>query len=593
MVVQSDRATDPAAIAVEYAYQFVDELVVNRVTQAVMCPGSRSTPLTMAFALHPAVRLWRHVDERSAAYFALGMAKMLRAPTALVCTSGTAAANFYPAIIEAQHSHDPLIVLTADRSPDLRGVGSLQTIDQIKLYGNHVKWFAEMPLPQPEEAARSYVRGMAREAVVTAVAEPPGPVHINFPFTEPLVPESSYALPQSVVSPPGHLPSPRKRVVDPDVVARLAREISSHPRGLIICGPQQDPAFPAAIASLAGSAGYPILADPLSQLRAGDHDRSMVIDNYDLLLRSGPAVAAAQPDVVLRFGMTPTSKPLLAYLQTYQQATQVSITTEGMPNDPLKVVTETIEADAAVLARELAAAISKPFPSDTWTDLWLGMSRRARVVTKAALTADGLSEPKVFEQLGTLVPAEAILFVGNSMPIRDLDGFFPSRSEPLRIVANRGVNGIDGVVSTALGAAAAARRRVVLAIGDLSFYHDLNGLLAAKLHAIDATIILLNNDGGGIFHFLPQANHADSLETYFVVPTGLDFCPGVEMYGGYMSRPTSADEFKRCLMDSYERHGLTVIEVRTDREQNAQLHRSIWDSVVDALDADLRDPSRA
>lgn len=582
---------DRAQAALDYASHFVDELTARGVSNCVICPGSRSTPLTLSVAGQSAIKPWMQVDERSAAFFALGIAKGLREPVALICTSGTAAANFLPAVVEAHQSGVPLLVLTADRPPELRDTGALQAIDQSNLYGVYAKWFFEMALSDETVDSRRLAHWVAREAVDRAQTAPAGPVHINFPFREPLVPLASISerrRPPKV----GERTLHTRRTLPPEEVSHLAAQLKSAERGLIVCGPQDDPALASSVSALAGALGFPILADPLSQLRGSvpfeDERRShppVVIANYDLFLRDTEQRRRLEPDIVLRFGLTPTSKALTTFLSSARRGRQISIVPIGLPNDPARSTSETIDADPAWLTVALVKSITDG-SNDTsaWLEEWHRVSRTTSVTVDAHLAAiDQLSEPKVFSLLAGCVPSNSLLFVGNSMPVRDLDGFFPVRRDPVRILGNRGVNGIDGIVSTALGAAAGSGRRVVLVIGDLSFYHDMNGLLAAKLHRIDATIVLLNNDGGGIFHFLPQAQHPKTLEPYFSVPIGLDYRQAVEMYGGRFRRPTGWDELRHDLVDSWTVPGLTVIEVRTERDSNVTQHRIIWDAVAEAL----------
>jgi 2-succinyl-5-enolpyruvyl-6-hydroxy-3-cyclohexene-1-carboxylate synthase len=584
LVAQSDSSPDPAAASLEYTSSFVDRLSTLGVQHACICPGSRSTPLTLAFVGHSSIRTWMHIDERSAGYFALGMAKSLRSPVALVCTSGTAAANFMPAVVEARHSCVPLLVCTADRPPELRDTGALQSIDQLKLYGSFVKWFAEMATPDESPATLRYAESVATHAVRAAMGTPSGPVHLNFPFREPLVPKQQRPK-QALLSRNPTPISTSTHQLNQIEIAHLADRLRASHRGLIVCGPQDQESFTESMSALAEATGFPIAADPLSQLRCGFPTPTRVIDHYDIFLRSADARRILAPDLVLRFGMTPTSKALLTFLSALPDAYQVSVTSNGISNDPTRVVDEVNGADAPHFGSVLASLVGSGHGEKSkWLELW----QRADDTVRSAISArfsepSGLSEPLVSQTLSEIVPPNALLYVGNSMPVRDLDGFFPSRSAPLRIMANRGVNGIDGVVSSALGAGAALNQRVVLVIGDLSFYHDLNGLLATKLHKLDATIILLNNNGGGIFSFLPQAMHTDTFEPNFAVPTCLDFEPAVAMYGGTFQRLQTVDELRDAVATAAETPGLSVLEIFTDRTQNVRDHEAVWNEASASL----------
>lgn len=566
----------------------VDELVRAGVQHFCVAPGSRSTPLALTIARQPGARLWMHIDERSAGFFALGMAKVLRAPVALVCTSGTAAANFLPAVVEAFYARIPLIVLTADRPHELRDVGAPQTIDQIDLFGKHAKWFVDLAEPDAAPELLRYVRTVAGRAVATALRGPAGPVHLNCPFREPLLPNPALSA-QATAARPAGAPYVRVnaglRAPSAETVAQLAALAAGTERGLIICGAQDDPALAGPMTQLAAALGFPILADPLSGLRCGPHDHALIIDSYDAFLRDSAFVEQYAPELVLRCGAMPVAKPLLLYLQRHSSARQVLIDGDGGWNEPTLLASEVIHADARLLCDALVGVIDAP-PQRTggWARSW----QSAQAATRAAIDAHmrdipGLFEGKVFAELRDLLPEGALLYAGNSMPIRDLDTFFAGSERAVRLLGNRGANGIDGVISSALGAAAAAPGPTVLVIGDLSFYHDSNGLLAAKLHQLNATIVLLNNNGGGIFSFLPQANEPEHFETLFGTPTDLDFAPFAQLYGARYTRVTGWGDFRGAVGASIHASGLHIVEVPTERASNVALHREFWPRVSAAL----------
>lgn len=587
--MMSGRAVQYAAYVSVGA--FVDELVRSGLRHFCVCPGSRSTPLALTIARHPLTRLWMHLDERSAAFFGLGLAKTRREPVALVCTSGTAAANFLPAVVEAFYARVPLVVLTADRPHELRDCGAPQTIDQLHLFGAHVKWFVDLPEPEAAPELMRYLRTVACRAVAIARRGPAGPVHINCLYREPLIPvpppetltwdERPGARPYVAVT---HGP----RIPAPDQVAALAADLAATPRGLILCGPRDDPALAESVVRLAGALGYPILADPLSGLRCGNHDRALVLDCYDAFLRDRGFVERFPPEVVLRFGAMPTSKPVLLYLQYHPNCRQVVVDGDGGWNEPTRLAADVIHADGRLLCEALVAALPASALDNAerpaWATAWCTADRIARAAIAARLgTLDELFEGKVFAELADLLPDGTVLYAGNSMPVRDLDTFFPGRKRTIRFLANRGANGIDGVVSSAFGASMAGTGPLVLVIGDLSFYHDSNGLLAARQHGLSATIVLLNNDGGGIFSFLPQASEAEHLETLFGTPHGLDFRPVAEMYGARFTRVETWDEFRTAVRDGIAEGGLRVVEVPTERNRNVTLHREMWRVVSEAL----------
>lgn len=587
---------DTGALNVAQARELVRGLAASGLANAVVCPGSRSTPLALAFLRDPAIRVWMHVDERSAGFFALGMARALAMPVALLCSSGTAAANFLPAVVEASLNRVPLVVLTADRPVEVRGWGAAQTIDQTAIYGSHARFFAELPVPDGDPLLHRQARTMAARAVATAMSAPAGPVHLNAPFREPLLPVAGLepTSPDDAVVPTAARPA--ERVPDPAAIAGLSRRLVASGRGIVVCGPDDDPALAPAAARLARALDWPILADPLSGVRSGRHDRSLVVDAYDPLLRDAETAATLWPDAVVRTGAIPTSKPLLQFLEASASPLHVVLDDGPGWRDPWFQATTFLDgaprlslaalADGAESLRQDGHGSADPGWSERWLDL--GSATRAAISEHVA-EREQWFEGRVFAELADLLPEGSTLVVGNSMPVRDLDAFFPGRGSALRFLANRGANGIDGVVSTALGVAAAGTGPVALALGDLSFYHDMNGLLAAKLHALDALVIVLNNDGGGIFSFLPQATETDaaSFETLFGTPIGLDVAAAAAVYGAAFSRPATWNDFRSDVADGLRPGGgLRIVEVVTARGRNVVQHRETWAAVRDRLRAE-------
>jgi 2-succinyl-5-enolpyruvyl-6-hydroxy-3-cyclohexene-1-carboxylate synthase len=571
---------------------FVDELARSGLRHVCICPGSRSTPLAVALARHPDIKVWMHLDERSAAYFGLGLAHALRRPVGLLATSGTGAANFFPAVVEAFLGRVPLVVLTADRPHELRDCGAPQTIDQLRLYGEHVKWFFD--LPEAEAGLKTeqvpLVRTLAARAVGSALAEPAGPVHLNWPFREPLMPESRPHADENAwgARADGHpyvtVHTGRSSPSD-ELIQSLSRDLANARRGVIVCGPQDDPDLPAAVACLARRLGYPILADPLSGTRCGNHDRSLVVDAYDAFLRDPATVERLEPDVIVRLGAMPTSKSVLQYLQRYASKRHVLVDAGGW-RDPTGLASDVLHADPRLVCEALSNAVPTGFSNGPdWAAHWLRANTTARrAIAEYLGTVDELFEGEVFSMLPELVADDSVIYAGNSMPVRDLDSFLPATPQAMRCLANRGANGIDGVVSSALGASAARVGPVALVIGDISFYHDMNGLLAARKHDLDLLVVLINNDGGGIFSFLPQADaDVTDFELLFGTPHGLDFRPFVEGHGGRFVRVGGWSEFRSAVADGLARGGLHVVEVPTQRARNVVLHRAVWRAVAEAL----------
>jgi 2-succinyl-5-enolpyruvyl-6-hydroxy-3-cyclohexene-1-carboxylate synthase len=576
---------------------FVDELVRAGVRDAVTCPGSRSTPLALTLRAHTGLRCLVLPDERAAGFFAIGLAKASGRAVAVLCTSGTAALNLAPAVTEALQGRVPLIVLTADRPPELRDRGAAQTIDQIQLYGTHAKWYSEVPVLDAAPELIAHARTLAGRAVATALTTPRGPVHLNLALREPLIP----TLPLGPI--PGEQPAfttamvGKRRLGDKELAA-LAGLIRATERGLIVAGPQDDPALAPALARLAAASGYPILADPLSQVRVGPHDRERVVARGDLVVRPGRWIAAHRPQLVIRFGAMPTSKPMLELLRD-TAPTQLVVDGAAGWRESALIRTTFIHADEVEFADGLAEALAGTppavlSPDSTWTADWLTADRKASEALADWLARQELSaepfEPSPFIPLADLLPDGAILWAGNSMPVRDMDTFLAAGPKAIRCFANRGANGIDGVVSTALGAAATDGGPVVLVVGDLSFLHDLNALVAARLHHLNATIVLTNNDGGGIFSFLPQGSANDpgvglpeAYEELFGTPHGTDFGPIVAGLGATHAVVEPAG-LRAALEASIGAPGVQVLEVRTDRARNVALHREAAAAVARALD---------
>ncbi|MDR7000454.1 2-succinyl-5-enolpyruvyl-6-hydroxy-3-cyclohexene-1-carboxylic-acid synthase [Neobacillus niacini] len=560
-----------------YIAAFVSELVLSGITDVVVSPGSRSTPMAMVMAEHPDLKLHIHVDERSAAFFALGIAKASNRPVAILCTSGTAAANYYPAIVEARYARVPLLVLTADRPHELRNVGAPQAIDQNHLYGHHVKWFTEMALPEKSDEIIRYARTVCARAAAIATQAPSGPVHLNFPLREPLIPKLDENLFHVTERPNGYVKVINGDVtIDDEQFKSIASVLQEKEKGIIVCGNIGDKTFAEKVTRLAETLNYPILVDPLSQLRSGKHNKDKIIETYDTFLRNEDAKNHLKPDVVIRFGAMPVSKALTIFLKENHNAVQYVIDGGSGWRDPAALTTNMIYCNESTFCKKLESSVVKK-SATSFLDRWKRVNQFTKDHMGVIKDETKLSEAKVFAQLAEMLPEGATLFVGNSMPIRDLDSFFLNNDKSISIMANRGANGIDGTVSTALGAALYSKP-LYLVLGDLTFFHDLNGLLAAKLHEIDIQILVINNNGGGIFSFLPQSEHPTHFELLFGTPLDIDFEYAVKMYNGNFTRIKDWDHF-HSLMKNGQAKGLNVFEVVTNREKNTEEHREFWRSV--------------
>ncbi|MGG4042395.1 2-succinyl-5-enolpyruvyl-6-hydroxy-3-cyclohexene-1-carboxylic-acid synthase [Bacillus smithii] len=560
-----------------YLSHFIDELTKAGVRHVVVSPGSRSTPMAMLMAEHPDLHLYLHIDERSAGFFALGMAKALRKPIALLCTSGTAAANYYPAVIEANYARIPLIVLTADRPHELREVGAPQAIDQNHLYGRHVKWFVDMALPETGDTMLRYARSNAARSVYTASQAPMGPVHLNFPFREPLIPDYEHAY--ESITQAGQTVQLQNvaRELPEEELEGLAHELAQYERGIIVCGALDSTGFSEQVVKLSKALGFPVLADPLSQLRSGPFLSKEIIDSYDSFLRNQTVRRLLAADVIIRFGAMPVSKALTFFLQENRDAEQWVVDGGGLWRDPSYSATRMIACEETSFCRKLSEKVRRNHHS-RWIEKWIAVNEKTKEWMRTVNDVEFLDEGKLFYQLHYALPEGATLFVGNSMPIRDVDSFFFKNSKQIEIMANRGANGIDGVVSTAMGASV-FRQPLFLVIGDLSLFHDMNGLLAAKLHRLNVNIIIVNNNGGGIFSYLPQAEHPKHFEELFGTPIDLDYSLAAEMYGGDYQKISNWDEFQESVQKAVSHEGLSIIEVPTNREKNVMVHRQLWKNV--------------
>ena len=568
----------------DYVQSFIEGLHDDgNVENFVICPGSRSTPLVLAVSKNKKrVRTWTLYDERSAAFFALGMAKSTNVPAALICTSGTATANFMPAVVEARLSRVPIVVITADRPPELRDFGAPQTIDQVRIYGSYAKWFQEMPIAEDFKPLFRFSRLIGARAAYVSTSSPAGPVHINFPFREPLLSKSSSSV---ALLEESHNRAATTRVRESpymDDVRRVLEGIRHGSKGIVVVGPGDCSDLRDELSKLASSLRWPILADPLSNLRQHHKPPAGLVRCYEFLLRDKVFRGSKAPRWVIRIGGAPTSKELNSFCERAE--TIILDDAVGDWRDPSLSLSRMIYGELATSLSMIHDAMAGFEGPKGWLEDWLDSDARvSKIVDSVMSKIDEPFEGKLFYCLSRILQPSSRLtvVVGNSMPIRDLDIFFLKGSENVRFMGNKGANGIDGLVSTAMGVSA-LEGNVLLILGDVSFYHDMNGLLAAKLHKLNATIIVVNNKGGGIFSFLPQ--HAllpkQTFEDLFGMSHDLDFSGVKSIYGGQFYRVDSWQAFDKALSSSLEGSGLKVIEfMAADRETNLALHTSTLDKI--------------
>lgn len=580
-------AIDFSNINSVWASVLVESFKLLGLTTAVICPGSRSTPLAFAFAKHNQIEAISMLDERSASFFALGLAKRSGLPVALVCTSGTACANFYPALIEAKESRVPLLFLTADRPHELRDCNAGQTIDQIKMFGTFPNWQAELALPSLDTEMLSYLRQIAVHAWEKSLWPVSGPTHLNIPFREPLAP-----IPQKEVialmsqfksdnfftnvekltfpNPPFSFPG-----VNP------LKEWEQCSRGVIIAGPTQErypEQYCKAIAQISKSLGWPVLAEALSPLRNYASINSYLISSYDIILRNKQLAKQLSPEIVIRVGGMPTSKELRVWLNQTQP--KCWIIDPGSRNlDPIHLKTIHLRLSVEKLSYEISD--TENVISD-YLQLWCSIEKKVNQAVEQTMSKiDSLFEGKAAWLLSNLLPEDTPLFISNSTPIRDLDSFWQARYSKITPYFNRGVNGIDGILSTALGIAYRNQSSVLLT-GDLALIHDVNGFLMRNKFIGHLTIVLINNNGGGIFEHLPISSFDPPFEEFFGTPQDIDFSKLCATYDVEHELISSWEELAQRL-NPLPTRGIRVLELQTNRKADALWRKTNLAKIAEAL----------
>jgi 2-succinyl-5-enolpyruvyl-6-hydroxy-3-cyclohexene-1-carboxylate synthase len=587
------------------ASTLVDEFARGGVTDAVLAPGSRSAALAMALHDDPRIRLHVELDERSAGFLAIGLGRATGRPAPVLVTSGSAVANLHPAVVEADEGRVPMVVLTADRPPELRATGASQTIAQEAIFGRSPRWYVFLGVAEDRPDSDALWRSTAARALAEAggLAGPPGPVHLNLPFREPSVPSADDGR-----APPaapfenrldgrsGRAPwtqvrrAPRE--LPAEEIQRFAGRVLTTQRGAVVVGSTD--AAPGPILEFAHAAGWPVLAEATSGVRSlgGPRAERLAVAHAPLLLSHEGFARGHTPDLVVRIGRTGLSPEVGAWLSS--SVPQVLLDPDGAWADPERTIGDLLVADVAPTCAALAAALGLPGGS-SWLDSWRRADAAARAVLDRHLDGEARpTEPRVARDVGAVVPDPATLVVASSMPVRDLDRFLAPRSG-LRVVANRGASGIDGFVSTALGVALAAaepsvtapvRGPTVALTGDLALLHDANGFhLAPDAPTVDLTIVVVDNDGGGIFSFLPQAGFPGSFERVFGTPHGRDLAGLATFHRLGYAAVSRADELPGAVSAAIAAGGLQLVHVRTDRPANVALHRELTTAVHRALDS--------
>ncbi|PSO85559.1 MAG: 2-succinyl-5-enolpyruvyl-6-hydroxy-3-cyclohexene-1-carboxylic-acid synthase [Cyanobacteria bacterium QS_3_48_167] len=548
-------------------------------TTAIICPGSRSAPLTVAFAQHPEIEAIPILDERSAAFFALGVAKRSHVPAALVCTSGTAGANFYPAVIEASESQVPLLVLTADRPPELRDCHAGQAIDQQKLYGSYPNWQAELALPSQKIGMLRYLRQTIVQAVKRSLFSVPGAVHLNVPFREPLAPTPQPDTLNSQLHQEdfftGITLNPYPHSCTGDSASRPYSSLLSTwkqcERGIIIAGvaqPQHRQEYCQAITHLSQSLGWAVLAEGLSPVRNYAHLNPYLISTYDLILGNPQLSQKLAPEMVIQLGALPTSKELRAWLNSTQpQRWIIDPSPENF--DPLHGKTTHLHLSVEQLATTIPPLAKQESVSSDYLHQWRDAETQLRqALDKTMATTDTLFEGKAAWLLSQTLPPATPLLIANSMPVRDVEFFWKPNNSGIQPFCNRGANGIEGSLSTALGIAHHHQSSVMLT-GDLALLHDTNGFLQRNRFTGHLTIVLINNNGGGIFEMLPISQFEPPFQEYFATPQEIDFAQLCGTYGIEYKRITNWQQLQ-ALLNPLPEKGIRVLEIPTNRREDAK-----------------------
>lgn len=590
---------DPEAVY-RFTGTFFESLRLSGVAHVVISPGSRSTPLSITARHTPGLRTWIELDERAAGFFALGLAKASGRPAVLVCTSGTAAANYLPAVVEAHYSRVPMIVATTDRPAELRDWGAGQTIDQVGLFGGYARWASELPVPEAGEDALRFANQVAARAVEEAVGKPSGAVHLNWPLREPLPPPVG-KLSEILTSVQGSRVAPEfshaREIPRGEDISELAALARNNERGVISVGPMQpSPGLRDAIVGFAEASGWPVLCDPASNLRAGDGSQStLLLDVADILTRPGRFSERYRPEVVVRLGEPSVSKPQRLWIEAAEPQHVWWLDEGGQWGEPSRLATRVVRGGAAGLLSGAAAdlsAVNGPGPSrkSAWRDAFESNNAVARsALDDAAMSPHGFCGLSVATVIARSVPVDGQLFVSNSMSIRLLDLGFAKRESSVRVFCSRGASGIDGITSTALGVAAATGVPTVLMTGDLAFLHDLSGLLLARRETIPLTIVVLDDNGGGIFSMLPVAQQSEEVafQELFHTPHGLDLAGVAALVGLEDTLATNADELETAIAAGIASPGVSIVRVPVDATENERRFRAATSSALGAVDSEV------
>ncbi len=572
---------------------FVKRLTEFGVKYVCISPGSRSTPLTLSFAQNKSVKIFQIVDERSSAFFALGIAKATKTPVAIVTTSGTAVAELYPAIIEAYYQRIPLVVCTADRPYYLRNTGANQTINQDNIFKNHIRYFADMGLPEIKSKSISSLIQKTNDTLKIALYENPGPVHLNFQFDKPFEPDTYtekidikflYKIFNSF-NKPEIIAKKNNPSVD-DIINKLIK----YERGLIIVGYNNyDTEFVKNCVKISKKLRYPIFADASSGMRFGKYSNETVIENLTSLVKSNSFCKKYDPEIIIQFGGSPTSNVIQNFFKI-SRAEKILINEFGDRNDPTLTAKIILKIDPLLFFKLVLKKINSLKRNKDWLSDIIILNNNAEKIKEQIIEKEEINfEGKILYELFRLLPSKCNVMLSNSLPIRDADFFASTNNKQIKIYCNRGASGIDGINSTALGISKFSKEPTILVTGDLAFFHDLNGLMNAVKFKIAITIILINNNGGGIFESLPISRFGKTYIDNFVTPLNIDFSKFVKAYGGEYYLINNFNDFKIKLINSIKSKTLTVLEIKTNPKKSKVIREKIWKSITSSIDKILNE----
>jgi len=573
-----------------WATAFVNELSANGIKFACISPGSRNTPLTFAFASNKKIKKYVFIDERSSAFFALGLAKVKNEPVAIVTTSGTATAEIYPSIIEAYKQRIPLIICTADRPPGFFERGANQAINQQNIYKNHIRAYFDFGMPLLTERKIKVLRKKSFDLINISTRINPGPVHFNFPFDKPFEPDSfTDNISKTLLDISNNKKSinfykQKTGLSDSTLIKKIINDLNKYDKGIIIIGPENyRNDFANNIIKLSEKLKYPILVDGTSQLRFNTKAHNNIVCNYDAFLRNSNFTNKNKPDIVLHFGRTVTSKGVEDYLSKLKCRIYL-INEFGDLFDPSNNTTTLLKMLHSIFCKEIISKLTKKNKNNTWLSSFINADNVTSIIKSQFIySAKFPSESRIVNEVLKLIPDYSNIMLSNSLPVRDFDNFASKDFKRLNIFNNRGASGVDGIISTSMGIAARSNKLTILLIGDIAFYHDLNGLLNENKNSIPLIIILINNSGGGIFHFLPIKKYKQIFKKYFLTPHNLNFNDIVNGFGIKYTRIKNWKNFKSVFNSSIKSSKLQVIEIKTNSEESYKLRKLFWDKVRKAF----------